>query len=152
MPLHVAVIAAAIKILIAVGFIMLTVPMLVWMERKLIADFQARVGPQRVGPFGLLQSFADGIKLVAKEGLIPNSVDKLLYLAAPATVMLPALGVAAVVPWGAPIDLFGYRFKLVIADLPIGLLFVLALTSLSVYGIVLAGWASNNKYSLLGGL
>ena len=147
-----AVIAAAIKIAVAVGFIMLTVPMLVWLERKLIADFQARVGPQRVGPFGLLQSFADGIKLVLKESIIPNGVDKFLYLAAPVTVMLPALGVAAVIPFGGPVDVLGHRHQLVIADLSVGLLFVLALTSLSVYGIVLAGWASNNKYSLLGGL
>jgi NADH-quinone oxidoreductase subunit H len=145
-------IAAAVKIAVAVGFIMVAVPMLVWLERKLIADFQARVGPSRVGPFGLLQSFADGIKLLAKESIIPAEVDKLLYYVGPITVMIPALAVAAVVPFGAPVELFGHRIDLVIADLPVGILFVLALTSLGVYGIVLSGWASNNKYSLLGGL
>jgi NADH-quinone oxidoreductase subunit H len=151
-PFDYALIAAAIKIAIAVGTIMLTVPMLVWLERKVIADFQARVGPDRVGPFGLLQSFADGIKLVMKEGLVPAEVDRLLYFAAPFTVMIPALVVAAVVPFGGSFDWGGYRYHLVIADIPVGFLFILALTSLGVYGIVLAGWSSNNKYSLLGGL
>ena len=84
---------------------MLIVPMLVWLERKLIADFQSRIGPSRVGPFGLLQCFADGIKLVLKENLIPSEVDGLLYLAAPVIVMIPALCVAAVVPFGGPVDL-----------------------------------------------
>jgi len=152
MPFHVALIAAGIKILVVVGYIMLIVPMLVWLERKLIADFQARVGPSRVGPFGLLQSFADGIKLLSKEALQPSEVDKVLYLAAPVVVMIPALAVAAVVPFGAPVKIGEHTHALAIADLPIGFLFVLALTSLSVYGIVLSGWASNNKYSLLGGL
>jgi NADH-quinone oxidoreductase subunit H len=152
MPFHVALIAAGIKILVTVGYIMLIVPMLVWLERKLIADFQARVGPSRVGPFGLLQSFADGIKLLTKEALQPSEVDKVLYLAAPVIVMIPALAVAAVVPFGAPVKIGQHTHPLVIADLPIGFLFILALTSLSVYGIVLSGWASNNKYSLLGGL
>lgn len=151
MPLHLL-IAALIKILATVGYIMLAVPMIVWLERKLIADFQARVGPQRVGPFGLLQSFADGIKLVAKENLIPADVDMLLYLAAPVVVMIPALAVAAVIPFAGDLDVGVHRYRMVIADLPVAMLFVLALTSLSVYGVVLSGWASNNKYSLLGGL
>lgn len=152
MPFNVALIAALIKILVVVGYIMLIVPMLVWLERKLIADFQSRIGPNRVGPFGLIQCFADGIKLVLKENLIPSEVDRLLYLAAPVIVMIPALCVAAVVPFGGPVTINGRTHQLVIADLPVGLLFVLALTSLSVYGIVLSGWSSNNKYSLLGGL
>ncbi|HEU4752662.1 MAG TPA: NADH-quinone oxidoreductase subunit H, partial [Armatimonadota bacterium] len=97
-PPNLALIAALIKIAIAVGTIMLMVPMIVWLERKVIADFQARIGPSRVGPFGLLQSFADGIKLLMKEALVPASVDRLLYYAAPFTVMIPALVVAAVVP------------------------------------------------------
>src|SRR5438477_2081711 len=151
-------IAAGLKIAVAVGYIMLAVPMIVWLERKVIADFQARVGPDRVGPFGLLQSFADGLKLVAKESVTPAEVDKLLYLAAPVVVMIPALAVAAVIPFAGPLDIGGFRHHMIIAsvpeklgapshgpiDLPVGVLFVLALTSLSVYGIVLAGWSANN--------
>src|SRR5207244_13620135 len=95
---HVQLIAAAVKILIVVGYIMVAVPMIVWLERKLIADFQARVGPQRVGPFGLLQSFADGIKLMAKERLVPRGVDHLLYYGGPVVLMIAALSVAGVVP------------------------------------------------------
>jgi NADH-quinone oxidoreductase subunit H len=151
-PPNVAIWAALIKILFAVGYIMLAVPMIVWLERKVIADFQARIGPNRVGPFGLLQSFADGIKLVAKESIMPRDVDPLLYLAAPVVVMIPALVVAAVIPFAGDWEVGGYLHRMVIADIPVGVLFVLALTSLSVYGIVLSGWSSNNKYSLLGGL
>jgi len=161
-----ALIAAGLKMAIAVGYIMLAVPMIVWLERKVIADFQARIGPSRVGPFGLLQSFADGLKLLSKEAITPTEVDRFLYLAAPVMVMIPALAVAAVIPFAGPLDWDGYRYHMIIAsvperlnpaqrgpfDIPVGVLFVLALTSLSVYGIVLSGWSSNNKYSLLGGL
>ncbi|MFN3649214.1 MAG: NADH-quinone oxidoreductase subunit NuoH [Armatimonadota bacterium] len=152
MPFEVAAIAALIKIVVALGFIMLAVPMLVWLERKLIADFQARVGPSRVGPFGLLQSFVDGIKLLTKEALQPAQVDRLLYYLGPVMVMIPALVVGAVVPFAAPLQVGDYVHRMVIADLPIGILFILALTSISVYGIVLSGWSSNSKYSLLGAL
>lgn len=152
MPASHAIIAAALKIAIAVGTIMLVVPMLVWLERKYIADMQARIGPNRVGPFGLLQSFADGIKLLMKESIVPSGADKLLYFAAPVVCLIPALAVAAVVPFGGEWTVAGHTHHMVIADIPIGILFILALTSLGVYGIVLAGWSSNNKYSLLGGL
>ena len=152
MPFHVALIAALVKIAAIVGYIMIAVPMAVWLERKLVADIQARIGPNRVGPFGLLQAFADGIKLLFKEAITPVEVDRLLYFAAPIVVMIPAFAVAAVVPFGPTLHAFGYDHKLVVADLPVGVLFVLAVTSLSVYGIVLSGWSSNSKYSLLGGL
>lgn len=152
MPFTVELIAAIVKIVLIIGFMLTTVPMLVWWERKWIADFQARIGPNRVGPFGILQSFADGIKLVTKENIMPTEVDKLLYLAAPVLVIVSALSVVAVIPFGGEVNLFGHTHKLVLADLPVGFLFVLALTSLGVYGIVLSGWSSNNKYSLLGAL
>src|SRR6187401_246380 len=104
MPLNL-IIALAVKIGVAVGYIMLTVPMLIWLERKVLADFQARIGPSRVGPFGTLQGFVDGIKLVFKEAILPAEVDRLLYMAAPVVVMIPALSVVAVVPFGAPVEI-----------------------------------------------
>src|SRR5436190_23692148 len=91
------------KILVVILVLMLAVPMLVWLERKVVADFQARIGPNRVGPYGLLQSFADGIKLFLKEDIIPLHVDKALYLLAPVVVMLPALTILAVIPFGPPV-------------------------------------------------
>src|SRR2546423_3370474 len=97
-PFNVQLIAMAVKAGVALGYIMTIVPMLIWLERKVLADFQARVGPSRVGPFGTLQGFVDGIKLVAKENVTPTEVDRLLYLAAPIVVMIPALSVVAVVP------------------------------------------------------
>jgi len=146
------IIATLIKILVVIGAIMFAVPMLVWLERKVVADFQARIGPNRVGPYGLLQSFYDGIKLLMKEDIHPKNVDLVLYLTAPVVMMLPALTIFAVIPFGNQLTLFGHTTNLVIADLPVGVLYVLAISSLGVYGIVLSGWSSNSKYSLLGGL
>jgi NADH-quinone oxidoreductase subunit H len=155
-------IASLIKIMLVIAGIMLSVPMLVWLERKVVADFQARIGPNRVGPFGLLQSFADGIKLFLKEDITPLNVDKALFLLAPVVVMLPALTLFAVIPFGPPLQIGDQWHWLQIAvgrrtdgapyDVPIGVLFFLAISSLGVYGIVLSGWSSNSKYSLLGGL
>jgi NADH-quinone oxidoreductase subunit H len=121
-------------------------------ERKVLARMQVRVGPNRAGPFGALQPVADGIKLIFKEELIPHSADKLIFVLAPVITVIPALIVTAVVPWGPVVVIFGREVPLYIADLNIGVLYLLAVTSISVFGITLAGWSSNNKYATLGGL
>jgi NADH-quinone oxidoreductase subunit H len=124
----------------------------VWMERKVIADFQTRTGPLRAGPAGVLVTLADGIKLFFKEGILPTNADKAVYLLAPALAMFPAFLAFAVIPVGPSISLFGVPIPLQLANVDIGILYVLAVGSLGVYGIALAGWSSNNKYSLLGGI
>ncbi|HKG93243.1 MAG TPA: NADH-quinone oxidoreductase subunit NuoH [Gemmatimonadaceae bacterium] len=121
-------------------------------ERKISAWIQDRHGPNRVGPHGLLQPAADGLKNLMKEESLPGQVNKPLFIMAPAMSFIPALMVWAVIPFGAPMHTRWGRLDWVLADLPVGFLFILAIASLGVYGIVLAGWASNNKYSLLGGL
>jgi NADH-quinone oxidoreductase subunit H len=123
-----------------------------WAERKLIAAFQDRVGPTRTGPFGLLQPLADAVKLLSKEDLIPAGADRWLFAFAPLIAFVTAVAGFAVVPWGPGIEIFGIYIPGQIADVNVGLLFVLALGSVGVYGLILGGWASNNKYSLLGGL
>ncbi len=145
-------IEAAIKVHIVLGFILLGVPLIVWMERKVIGHMQDRIGPERVGPFGLLQTIADGIKLFMKEDIIPSQADKVVFVLAPALSVITALVATAVIPWGDTIQLFGRTIGLHITDVNIALLFVLGTTSMGVYGIVLGGWASNSKYPLLGGL
>src|SRR5512136_1201036 len=123
------------------------------LERRVIARFQSRVGPNRAGPQGLLQPLADGIKLIFKEELIPVSADKLTFILAPMMAAIPAIVVFAVIPLGGTLNVFGLEVPLTIAPhLNVGILYVLAITSISVYGIVLAGWASNSKYSMLGSL
>ena len=121
-------------------------------ERKVLARMQVRVGPNRAGPFGILQPVADGIKLIFKEELIPDKADKLIFILAPVITVIPALVVTAVVPWGDEIAMFGRQIKLYVADLNVGLLYILTVTSISIYGITLAGWSSNNKYATMGGL
>jgi NADH-quinone oxidoreductase subunit H len=136
-----------------VSIILLTVAAyLVWVERKLLGRIQARYGPNRAGKFGLLQPLADLVKLITKEDTMPKDVNKGIFLLAPGVVGLMALLIFAVVPFGKGVTLWGRSIPLVIADLNIGLLFILALSSISVYGIALGGWASNSKYSLLGGI
>jgi len=122
------------------------------LERRLLARFQLRIGPNRVGPLGLLQPLADGIKLIFKESFIPARADRLVYMLAPVITVVAALFVYAVIPIGPPVHLFGREVPLYVADVNVGILLVLAASSIGVYGIILGGWASDNKYSLLGGL
>ncbi|MBA3533531.1 MAG: NADH-quinone oxidoreductase subunit NuoH [Ardenticatenales bacterium] len=139
--------------IVAVFFILLTgFAYLTLFERRVLAALQSRIGPNRVGPGGFLQPVADGLKLLFKEDIIPAKADKFLYLLAPVAVVVPVLLSAAIVPWGPTIQLFGRSIPLHLADINIGVLFFLGLGSLGVYGIVLAGWSSNNKYALIGGL
>jgi NADH-quinone oxidoreductase subunit H len=126
--------------------------MMIYAERRVSAFIQGRLGPNRVGPQGLLQPIADGIKFLMKEDIIPDGVNKPIYLLAPVIMLIPALMTFAVIPFGSDITLFGRQIPLQVADVNVGILYVLALTSIGVYGIVLAGWSSNSKYSLLGGL
>jgi NADH-quinone oxidoreductase subunit H len=131
---------------------LLVVPLLVYLERRLSAFIQDRIGPNRVGPLGLLQPLADAIKFIFKEDIVPPHTNRWLYVLAPAFAAIPALCTLSVVPFGHTLRVLGMEVPLVVADVNVGVLVVFALTSLGVYGIVLAGWASNNKYSLLGGL
>jgi NADH-quinone oxidoreductase subunit H len=141
-----------IKVGLVAFVLMTTLAYLQWIERKVIAHIQVRVGPHRVGPHGLLQPLADVIKLLTKEDLIPAHVHKFLYLLAPFLSVTLALTAISVIPFGPEIEVFGVRTYMQLTDLNIGVLFLLALSSMGVYGAALAGWASNNKYSLLGSL
>ena len=135
-----------VRILIILGFVLLLVPFRVWLERRLLAWMQIRKGPNRVGPAGLLQTIADGIKLLFKEDITPAQCDRLIYYLAPVLFLTTSLAAVAVIPWGEN------QYFTPVADVNMGILFLLAMASLTVYGVVLAGWSSNNKYSLLGGL
>ena len=141
-----------VKVLVVFTGTMVTVLMMVYAERRVSAFMQGRLGPNRVGPQGLLQPIADGIKFLMKEDIIPEGVNKPIYLLAPAMLLIPALMTFAVIPFGTTITLLGREVPLQVADLNVGILYILALTSIGVYGLVLAGWASNSKYSLIGGL
>jgi NADH-quinone oxidoreductase subunit H len=141
-----------IKTLVVFAVLMTTLAYLQWVERKVIAHIQVRPGPYRVGPHGLLQPLADVIKLITKEDLIPPHVNKPLYLAAPFLAITMALLSISVIPFGPTINVFGYETYMQLTDLNIGVLFILAVSSMGVYGIALAGWSSNNKYALLGAM
>src|SRR3982751_5897826 len=141
-----------IKAAVIFAVLMTTLAYLQWVERKVIAHVQVRPGPYRVGPHGLLQPLADVIKLVTKEDLVPPYVNKPLYLAAPFLAITMALLSISVIPFGPTIQVAGYQTMMQLTDLNIGVLFILAVSSMGVYGIALAGWSSNNKYALLGGL
>ncbi|MCZ2079785.1 MAG: NADH-quinone oxidoreductase subunit NuoH [Bryobacterales bacterium] len=141
-----------IKAGIVAAILLTTLAYLQWAERKLLAHIQLRLGPSRVGPHGLLQPLADVIKLLTKEDLLPAHVNKTLYMIAPFLAIALALIPISVVPFGPEIEVFGVNTHLQLTDLNIGLLFILAISSVGVYSVVLAGWASNNKYALLGSL
>jgi len=141
-----------LKISMVLGFLLLLAAWLVLVERKLLGRFQARIGPNRAGIYGLLQPVADGIKLLAKEDFMPADAERGIFRFAPAIVASTAILTFAVVPFGTPFTIGGKEIPMVISDINVGLLYVLALTSLSVYGVALGGWASNSKYALLGGI
>ena len=145
-------IASLIKAVLVFAVLMSMVPLLIWLERKVVAWMQQRIGPNRCGPFGLLQPMADAVKLIIKENIIPAGVDRVTYFLAPVLSIVPALAAFAVVPFGEPVTVFGRTVELQVANVNIGILYILALSSLAVYGVTLAGWSSNNKYSLLGAL
>ena len=138
------------RVVIVFFALLILVMLLVWMERKVIADMQTRVGPMRAGPRGVLITLADGIKLFFKEGITPTLADRPVDLIAPVVAMLPAFLAFAVIPFGTSVELFGREVTFQIADLNIGVLWVLAMSSLMIYSIVLAGWSSGSNYPLLG--
>src|SRR3954447_19946516 len=123
-----------------------------YFERKIAAVIQDRRGPNRAGPFGILQPLADGMKLFFKEEIIPSSSNKMLFILGPSLAMLTAMMTCAVIPWGNKLELFGRSISLQIADVNIGILYIFGVVSLGVYGIMIGGWASNNKFSLLAAL
>ncbi len=145
-------IASIVKLFVVFNVIMVGVALITWLERRVCAWMQDRLGPNRVGPFGLLQPAADGLKNLLKEETYPASADRWLFILAPLVSFVPALLTFAVIPFGSPLPTRWGEVPLVVADLPVGFLYILAISSLGVYGIVLAGWSSNNKYALLGGL
>ena len=152
MDITVFIVASLVKTALALFVVLTAVAYSVWLERKVVGHMQNRWGPTRVGPFGLLQPAADGVKFLFKEDLTPPHVYKPLYIAAPIIAVIFALTSIALIPVGNDVPIFGYKIPLQISDVNIGLLAVLGVTSLGVYGIALSGWASNSKYSLLGGL
>src|SRR3990170_3722359 len=128
---------------------------LTWYERRALARIQTRVGPNRAGPLGLLQPIADAVKLIFKEELTPAKAYKVIFFLAPIVTVVPSIVIAAVIPWGPPdppLVLFGYTITLQVADISVGVIYLMSIASIAVYGIVLAGWSSNSKYAMLGGL
>ena len=146
------VVIALIKVVVIFLLLLVITLLVIWLERKVIADMQSRIGPNRWGPWGLLQTLADGIKLFFKEDFRPSTADRWTYALAPVAAMVPSFLAFAVVPIGDGATMFGHRVDFVLSDLNIGILYFLAMGSLGVYGVVLAGWASGSKYPLLGGI
>jgi len=146
------VLIALVKVLVVFTVMLLIVAYMTLMERKVLGHMQVRYGPNRVGPFGLLQPIADGIKLFFKEDIIIPHANRLIYIFAPTVIVITALMSYAVIPFGDNITILGYKVDMVVADVNVGLLYLFAISSLGVYGVVMGGWASNNKYSLLGAI
>ncbi|MBM3779573.1 MAG: NADH-quinone oxidoreductase subunit NuoH [Acidimicrobiia bacterium] len=146
------VVIPALKILIVLNAVLVGVTFMVLLERKVIAWTQARLGPMRVGPYGVLQPIADVVKLMTKEDITPVKADRWVFSVAPLIALIPALIVFAVIPFGPEVSLFGRQVALYITDLNVGLLYVVSVASIGVYGIILAGWASNSKFPLLASL
>jgi len=143
-------VVVAIKVLVAFAVLMVSVMLMIWFERKVISDMQSRIGPNRAGPWGLLQTLADGTKLFFKEDLLPDRADAGVFRLAPYLSLVPALLIFAVIPVGGVVTISGHTFELQLADPPVGILLVLAMSSIAVYGVMLAGWSSGSKYPLLG--
>ncbi|MEY2475151.1 MAG: NADH-quinone oxidoreductase subunit [Actinomycetota bacterium] len=139
-----------VKTLLAFALLLVSVLLVIWFERKIISDMQNRVGPNRAGPFGVLITLADGMKFIFKEPLLPERADKRVFRLAPYLSTVPAFLSFAIVPIGGTVHVFGHTTRLQLADPPIGILFLLAMSSVAVYGVMLAGWSSGSKYPLLG--
>jgi NADH-quinone oxidoreductase subunit H len=146
------IIIPVVKILIVLNAVLVAVTYMVLLERKVIAWVQVRLGPMRVGPYGALQPIADAVKLLLKEDITPTRADKWVFTAAPIIALVPALIVFAVIPFGPEVEIFGHRVTLFITDINVGLLYIVSVASIGVYGLILAGWASNSKYPLLASL
>jgi NADH-quinone oxidoreductase subunit H len=149
---HDSLLVIIVKVLAIFAMLPLITLLTIWAERKIVARMQQRIGPNRVGPFGLLQSLADGIKLFLKEDIRPASADRWVYILAPIMATIPAFLAMSVIPFGPAVTVLGTTTPLQLTDLPVGVLFILAMSSLGVYGVVLAGWSSGSAYPLLGAL
>src|SRR6185436_10492712 len=141
-----------IKALVVILALLAGFAYLTWYERRALARIQTRIGPNRAGPFGLLQPIADAVKLIFKEELTPGKADRVIFFWAPVVTLVPSIIIAAVIPWGTKITAFGREITLYLADINVGVIYLMSIASIAVYGIVLAGWSSNSKYALLGGL
>ena len=146
----IVVLIVLIKTLVTFGVLLVSVLFMVWFERKVISDMQNRIGPNRAGPFGILQTLADGMKLFGKEDLLPDRADRTVFRLAPYLSVVPAFLSFAIVPVGGTFEIFGRTTRMQLADPPVGILFLLAMSSVAVYGVMLAGWSSGSKYPLIG--
>jgi NADH-quinone oxidoreductase subunit H len=142
----------AIKSLVLIFTLLIGFGYLTYYERRFLAFLQSRLGPNRAGPQGLMQWMADAVKLIFKEELTPAKAYKLIFFLAPIVTMVPSIIITAVIPWGPPVQLFGRTITQSVADINVGVLYLMSIASIAVYGIVLAGWSSNNKYAMMGGL